>query len=317
MRSSLMFTSLFLGLAVSTFAAEVSSERHRVIAGDKGKIVRFDKTGKVDWTCDKVHSVHRIQQLDNGNILTQQGWGKIVEINSDGEIVWSYDAANSNGNKGKRLEIHAFQRLDNGHTMIVENGIGRIIEVTKKGKIAHEIPFQVSEPHPHSDVRMAHKLENGNYLVCHEKDGRVKEYHQDGKIVWDYDVPLFDKDRAGGHGPEAWGNQTFNSLRLKNGNTLIATGNGHSVIEVTPAKEVVWAVHQNDLEGITLAWVTSLEVLPNGNIIIGNCHAGPENPQLIEITKDKEVVWTFKDFENLGNSTAASATVGVKGKVQR
>ncbi|MEZ6068359.1 MAG: hypothetical protein R3B90_22185 [Planctomycetaceae bacterium] len=70
---------------------------------------------------------------------------------------------------------------------------------------------------------------------------------------------------------------------------------------------MVWQLHQSDLPGITLAWTTSLEELPNGNILLGNCHAGPENPQLIELTREKEVVWTFHDFKNLGDSTAASA----------
>lgn len=313
MRPTLWFLLCACSTQLPLFAAEVSTERHRVIAADKGHIVRFNASGKVEWIFDKVRSVHRIQQLKNGNILTQQGWGKIVEINPEGRIVWSYDAANSHGNKGKKLEVHAFQRLENGKTMLIENGIGRIIEVTPTGEIAHQLKYQVHELHPHRDVRMAHKLENGNYLVCHEGEGRIKEYDTAGQIVWDYSVPLFDQAPAGGHGPEAWGNQAFNALRLQNGNTLIATGNGHSVIEVTPQKEVVWQVQQHDLPGITLAWVTSLEVHPNGNIIIGNCHAGPDNPQLIEITRNKEVVWTFKDFEYLGDSTAASATVGVEG----
>ena len=162
-------------------------------------------------------------------------------------------------------------------------------------------------------IVIAVKLDNGNYLLCHEGDGRVTEYDPSGEVVWDYAVPLFDKAPAGGHGPEAWGNQVFNALRLPNGSTLIATGNGHSVLEVTPAKDIVWQLHQHDLPGITLAWVTSLEVHPNGNIVIGNCHAGPENPQLIEVNRDKEVVWTFKDFDQLGDSVAASATVGVDG----
>lgn len=317
MRLCITATLLLLICTHLSHAAEVSSPRHAVIAADKGKVVRFDEQGKVVWSCDKVRSVHRIQQLENGNILTQQGWGKIVEINPNGEVVWSYHAAERNGNKGKKLEVHAFQRLANGNTMVVENGVGRIIEIDPSGEIVHEMQYQVSQPNAHRDVRMASKLENGNYLVCHEGDGRVTEYSPDGKIVWDYNVPLFDKPRANGHGPEAWGNQVFNALRLPDGNTLIATGNGHSVIEVSPEKEVVWAVHQKDLLGVTLAWVTSLEVLPNGNLIIGNCHAGPGNPQLIEINRDKEVVWTFKDFKNLGNSTAASATVGVEGKVHR
>ena len=313
----LALCSLFVLPSALLFAADVSSPRHEVIAADKGQIVRFDKEGNVTWKCDKVRSVHRIQQLDNGNIITQQGWGKIVEITPGQDIVWEYDAANSNGNAGKKLEIHAFQRLPNGNTMVIENGIGRIIEIDSRGKIQNEIKYKVSELNAHRDVRQAHKLKSGNYLVCHEAEGRVTEYTMFGEIVWDYKVPLFGKEPARGHGPEAWGNQVFNALRLENGNTLIATGNGHSVIEVTPEKEVVWAVHQNDLPNITLAWVTSLEVLPTGNIIIGNCHAGPENPQLIEITRDKEVVWTFRDFENLGNATAASATVGGVGNVLR
>jgi hypothetical protein len=28
-------------------------------------------------------------------------------------------------------------------------------------------------------------------------------------VVWEYEVPLFDRKRAGGHGPEAWGNSLF------------------------------------------------------------------------------------------------------------
>lgn len=309
MRLTLLCLAFLSASAFPAYSADVSSPRHKVIAADKGKIVRFDKSGKVDWSTDLVRSVHRIQQLENGNIITQQGWGKLVEINPQGEIVWQYDAANRNGNRGKKLEVHAFQRLDNGNTMLIENGVGRIIEVTPQGEIVHQIKYRVSEPNAHRDVRMARQLSSGNYLVCHEGDGRITEYAHDGNIVWDYEVPLFGKQRAPGHGSEAWGNQAFNALRLTNGNTLIATGNGHSVIEVTPDKKVVWAVHQNDLPGITLAWTTSLEVLPNGNLIIGNCHAGPNNPQLIEIDREKNVIWTFKDFETLGDSTAASATV--------
>jgi hypothetical protein len=60
-----------------------------------------------------------------------------------------------------------------------------------------------------------------------------------------------------------------------------------------------------------------LEVLPNGNVVIGNCHAGPENPQLIEVTREKKVVWTLNDHKNLDNSTAASQVLGIEGTVIR
>jgi len=42
-------------------------------------------------------------------------------------------------------------------------------------------------------------------------------------------------------------------------------------------------IHQNDLPNITLAWITILDVLPNGHYVIGNCHAGKGQPLLIEL----------------------------------
>lgn len=293
-------------------AAEVSSPRHGVIAADKDHVVRYDVEGKPVWVLEQVGPVHRLQQLPNGNLLTQDGWTQLIEVAPDKKVVWSYDAANANGNAGKKLELHGFQRLDDGRTMIVENGIGRVIEVDPAGKIVHQFFYKVAQFSPHRDVRQARKLPNDNYLLCHEGEGRVTEYAPDGKIVWDFPVPLFGKQLAPGHGPEAYGNQVYNALRLENGNTLIATGNGHAVLEVNPAKEIVWSLHQHDLPGITLAWTTTLEVLPNGNIIVGNCHAGSGNPQLIEVTRDKQVAWTFRDFDLLGDATAASATVATE-----
>ena len=228
--------------------------------------------------------IHDIHVLPNGNVMVQQGGAKIAEIDRQTkQVVWSYDSTKQNGNEGKKVEVHAFQPLDNGDVMIVESGVARIIEVNRAGELKHEVKLQVKKPSTHSDTRLVRKLKSGNYLVCHENDGAVREYDSTGKIVWDYDVPLFDKPQKGGHGPEGFGNRCFGAVRLANGNTLIATGNGHSVLEVTPAKEIVWKIEQNDLPNMTLAWVTTLEELPNGHYVIGNCHAGAKNPLLIEI----------------------------------
>jgi hypothetical protein len=144
-----------------------------------------------------------------------------------------------------------------------------------------------------------------------------RQYDRDGSVTWQYDVPMFDREPKKGHGPEAFGDAVFSAIRLENGNTLIGTGNGHSVLEVSPEKKIVWQLTQNELPGITLAWVTTLEVHPNGNIIIGNCHAGPGQPQLIEIDREKNVVWTFKDFKNLGNAVSNSQIINAKGSVIR
>ena len=244
--------------------------------------------------------------LASGNVLFQTSMTHLVEVEpKSNKIVWEYDAQRMNDD-GKRVEVHAFQRVAEGRTMVAESGRARIIEVGKMGAILKQIKMKVDHPSTHSDTRLARKLGNGHYLVAHEADGKVREYDEKGDVVWEYEVPLFGKEKKGGHGPEAWGNSTFCALRLASGNTLISTGNGHGVIEVTSGKEIVWQVSQDELPGIKLAWVTTLQVLKNGNIVIGNCHAGKDQPQIVEITREKKVVWTWKDFERFGNATSNS-----------
>jgi len=135
--------------------------------------------------------------------------------------------------------------------------------------------------------------------------------------VWSYKLELGGRPRSPGHGPEGHGVEVFGAIRKSDGNTLIAGGNNNRVLEVNPKGEIVWNIGHDELPGIRLAWVTSLHLLPNGNLIVGNCHAGPENPQLFEITRDKKVVWTFKDFKTFGNSLAAAQILNVKGNVIR
>jgi PQQ-like domain len=292
-------------LAVLLSIAPFAAAQHRVLVQGNGKLAIVDAKGEIEWDMPW-GGIHDLHVLANGNIMVQQGAAKVVEIDAKAKkVVWSYDSAAMNGNKGKRVEVHAFQPLEDGKIMIAESGIGRIIEIDRDGKIEREIKLKVKQPSPHRDTRLVRKLANGNYLVCHEGDGAVREYDAKGTVVWEIDVPLFDQKPRDGHGPEAWGNQTFAAVRLKNGNTLISTGNGHSVIEVTPQSKIVWQIHQKDLPNIVLAWVTTIEVLPNGNYLIGNCHAGKGQPLLVEIEpKTKRVVWTFDQFDRWGNSVS-------------
>lgn len=304
---------LFALLPALALQAEQTGPHHRLLVADDSvrRMGIVGPDGALEWELP-IEAIHDAQVLPNGNILTQLGWRRIVEVAPDKQVVWEYDSGKMNGNAGKPVEVHAFQRLDNGLTMIAESGPGRIIEVDREGKIHHEIKLKVDHPSSHSETRLVRKITNGNYLVAQESDGFVREYNPAGEIIWEYEVPLFGKERKGGHGPEAFGNAVFSALRLESGNTLIASGNGHSILEVTPEKQIVWKIEQHDLPGITLAWTTRLERLPNGNTRFGNCHAGPNNPQFIEVTPDKKVVWTFRDFKNFGNSTPIQMVIDDK-----
>ena len=79
----------------------------------------------------------------------------------------------------------------------------------------------------------------------------------------------------------------------------------------------MWSVDHDELPGIRLFWVTTLQRLSNGNTIIGNTHAGPNNPQLVEVTRDKKVVWKFHDFERFGNDLCVAQVLDVKGRIIR
>ncbi len=297
-----------IGLLAAGVANAQEKPSHRVLGADNGRVAIVGRHGKVEWEVPAKVQAHDLALLPNGNILMPISDTSIVEMTPEKKVVWQYDSKPAKGYTGK-IEVHSFQRLPDGLTLIAESGNRRLIEVDKDGKIVKEIALQIDNPHPHRDTRLVRKLANGHYLVCHEGDGTVREYDPKGKVVWSYALDLGDRPSSPGHGPEGHGKDVYGALRLDTGNTLIACGNGNRVIEVNPEGKIVWSIGHDELPGIRLAWITTLQLQPNGNILVGNCHAGPENPQLFEVTRDKKVVWTFKDFKTFGNSLAVTQVI--------
>ena len=222
---------------------------------------------------------HEVQMLDNGNILYHDDWNVVKEIQLDGKEVWRYQSA----------DVHAFTRLSNGNTMIAESGKDRIIIVDPEGKIVSETPLGKEG---RGNTRQAETLANGHYLVCAEQPGVVTEYDREGNIVWEYNV----------------NSRVYGAIRLRNGNTLIGSGSGNSVLEVTPDKKVVWEAKGTikNAAGATiqLHWTACLHELPNGHLMVDNCHAGADNPQLFELDQKRNVVWQFNRFDLVGNGMA-------------
>ncbi|MBB6050909.1 hypothetical protein [Armatimonas rosea] len=309
--------ALFAAAVTPAFAQKPVT--HKLIAQDKGHIVVLNEKGEVEWEVACGFNSHDLSVLPNGNFLLHMGPATIVEMTKDKKEVWKWESKPVAPYTG-RVEIHGYQRLKNGLTMIAETGNKRIIEVDKDGKIVKEVPLTVERPDSHRDTRRVRKLDNGNYLVAHEGLGCVREYDDKGKIVWEYVIDLNNQPATGGH--DGHGTNVFNALRLKNGNTLIGGGNNNRVFEVNKEGKVVWSIERDELKRpdgrpIHLCWVTTVQVLPNGNIAFGNTHSGPENPQIIEVTRDKKVVWMLDDWKTFGNDLCASWFLDVKGKVIR
>ena len=276
---------------------------HTVIGQDKGRVIILSPTGSIEWEVPCGHNSHDLQVLANGNLLLHPAPNKIVEMTRDKKVVWEWTSKPEAPNT-QRVEIHGFQRLSDGNTMIAETSNLRIIEVNAKGEIVKSVPITVEHPDPHRDTRRVRKTDTGTYIACHEGLGLVREYDSTGKIVWEYKIDLNNQPETGGH--DGHGTCVFNAVRLKNGNTLIAGGNNNRVMEVTPEKKIVWSIERDELKRpdgrpIHLCWVTTLQVLPNGNVIFGNTHAGPDHPQMIEVTRDKQVVWMLDDWNAFGN----------------
>lgn len=270
-------------LAAATSAVQAAEPLFLVSASyQKNVIALCERDGTVIWQHrtdgpEKGHAGHHeIQLLQNGNILYHDDWDVVKEIKLDGTEVWRYRSS----------DVHAFTRLADGNTMIAESGRNRIITVSPDGKVISQTPLGKDG---RGKTRQAEALPNGNFLVCAERPGTVTEYATDGKIVWEYPVNT----------------RVYGAVRLKNGNTLIGSGSGNSFLEVTPGQNVVWQIEKQIPDtDIELAWTTCIEELPNGHLILGNCHAGPDNPQLIELDADRKVVWTFNQFELVGNGMA-------------
>jgi len=285
---------LLTAFAFSLSPLTAQAERLVLVGASYGKniLAITDAKGEVIWSHktagpQRGHTGHHdVHLLPNGNILFHDTWTTLKEITLGKKVVWTYDSAKQNGNAGKRVDVHAFARLKNGNTMIVESGVGRVIEVDKKGKLAHQFLLKKGGT---QNTRWARHTPTGTLLVCSEQPGVVTEYNRKGEIVWDYLINT----------------RVYGAIRLKNGNTLIASGGGKSVVEVTPAKKVVWQI-KDKVPGteIGLGWMTCLQELKNGNRIIGNCHAGDMNPQIFEITRAKKVVWQWDEWNLVGNGLA-------------
>lgn len=294
------------------FASVASLHPRRILAGDASKkrvaLLREIAIGKPELLWERpVEQMHDLQWLGespsgggHGRVLVQETWTRLVEVDTaTNEILWSYDAKPG---EGEAVEIHSFRRLGDGTTMVAESGRGRVAFVDAFGVVVGSFELTLDAPHAHHDTRLVRPTPTGTFLVAHENDGVVREYDREGRVVWTFDVPLFGGEPRPGHGFEAHGDQAFCAVRLAGGDTLIATGNGHGLLRVTPEGEVAQRVTQDGIEDVRLAWTTTVQVLSSGRVVLGNCHAGPDQPQAVELDLETlDVHWRFRDFDRFGN----------------
>lgn len=274
---------LTFALSLALFSAPALAAepvRHAFLAtGSETFIV--DADGKVTWKYPQ--STRDGWVLDDGNVLLavsrskEYPGGAAVLVDRDGKVLFEF--------KGTQSEVNTVQPLEDGKVLVTEAGNKpRILEVGRDGKVAAEVPLQAQTKDHHLQTRMTRKLPGGNFLVPQLLDRVVREYDPKGKVLWEVKTP---------HMP-------FTAIRLPDGNTLIGCTLGNLVIEVDKDGKEVWRVTNDDLPGKPINDACGVQRLANGNTVITSHHATAGQVKLTEVTRDKKVVWTYKDDRKSG-----------------
>ena len=248
------------------------------------RIIEVNRLGEIVWEyplADGLKSYTNpgwdIELLPNGNILTVLPRFGVYEINRDKQVVWKYlDSKVS----------HDTDRLGNGNTLIAFGaydtaGDAQVKEIDPAGNrvwswYAKDV-FTGAEYTAISNEGWTHtnavsRLDSGNTLISLRNFNVIAEVDQEGKLV-----------RTIGKGVLV--NQ-HDPLVLPNGNILVANhGTPHEVIELDPAGAIVWRFPVRERASIP---VRDANRLPNGNTLI------TESDRIVEVTKDKQIVWQFR-----------------------
>jgi hypothetical protein len=275
----------------ASLAGQPQDRRSIMVAQYQGpggnRILEVSPEGKVVWEHKVPSLCVMFQMLPDGHVLYAYG-GKPTgarEVDRDQKVVWDRVSGCP--------QVLSCERLPNGNTLLGEQGPCQAVEFSPAGDVVATVKLPTTEKPYHQQLRNIHRLANGNILAAIEAEGAAREVAPDGKVVWEVTGLA----------------NVFEALRLPDGNTLVACGTQKRVIEVSPAGKVVWELTARDVPDVNLTWVTSLQVLKNGNYLIGNFLHGQEGKgaHAFEVTRDKKVVWTFADHALVKSATMVRA----------
>jgi len=275
--------SVIVVLAIASNALGGDPIKHRLMVAEYGKgpnrLVELDADGKLvsEYKFPSIAVIFDV--LPDGHVVYAFGGDPtgVAEIDRDKKTVWRYVS--------KCQQVLGCERLPNGNTLIGEQGPCQAVEVDPDGKVVRTTKLTTTEKGYHLQVRNLHKLANGNILAAHEGEGAVREVDPQGAVVWEYKNVTNSGD----------------ARRLANGNTLVSCGTQKRIIEVTPKGEIVWEFGAKDAPELNLTWISSLQILKNGNYLVGNFLRGQEGKgaHAFEVTHDKRVVWRFANHDVL------------------
>lgn len=296
MRTHLLLVALIAIICgVTLDCGQVHGEedgRRFLACGKKTYIMEAD--GKPSWTYPA--STRDGYVLEDGTVILtlskskRYSGGAVIQISPDGneKLIW----------KGTQSEVNSAQPTPDGTFVLTEAGNKpRLLEVSDTGEVLVEFPLACQKKNHHMQTRMARKLPDGTYLAPHLFDFAVFQYSRDGKVLAKLDTTVPGDSK---HEIHTW---PFTAIRHGDGHTLVCCTHGNRVIDFDADGNVVWTLTNDDLPGKWLQDPCGAQVLPSGNIVITSYAAGradPDAPKLLEVNRDKEVVWEYRDGQKVG-----------------
>ncbi len=234
------------------------------------KLIKIKEDGTLLWDFPN-NNGHDVQLLKNGNVLIVTG--EVQEVSPDKKIVWRV---------GKPVvqSAEAAQRLDNGHTIIADNGTHAVIELNEKNEEVWRFDVPNNNNRPHPTMRQVRRLANGNTLICASTEDEVWEVTPQKEIVWRYKIPF-----------------PYLATRLENGNTLISSGDGYGsprgyyLIEVDKDGKTIWKFGGEDAPADQkLNWPSGFVRMPDGTTYVSEA----QGADIKVISPDKKLLRVIK-----------------------
>lgn len=175
-------------------------------------------------------------------------------------------------------EVFGCQPLADGGFLVGELTAARLTEVTRGGEIARVIPIKTQAP-PHERMRMVRRRPDGTYLVNQPGDRVIRRYDAAGTVL--AEIPTC--------------GDTFAVVEDERGH-IYYTGQT-CIVETDAQGREVWKADAADLKAVRPQWLTGLQLLANGNLLVCNwlghgCEG--QGVPLFEIDRDKAIRWTLE-----------------------
>lgn len=274
---------LLAGLLCFQVAVKAQKEQYLIAGCGMDKVAVIDRKGEIFWEIPvEKADCNDAEITREGNVLFGYKYGaKLVGRNQ--HVIWDYPV------EFPKEEMYTATQLHNGNYLLACCGKpARILELDGQGKVVHELKYDTGVENVHGQFRQIIQSPSDTYILPIMGKGVVREISRYGKVIREAKVE---------------GNPFQVSL-LKDGNWLVACGDGHSWVEVNPEKnEIVKRVGERDLPFCKLQFVAELTRIKNGHTLVANWNGHDRKDQAqpiaFEIDKNNQLIWAIYPTEEI------------------